>query len=125
MNGDYDGKFPQGRALYLYMMLHPGKKLDFMGNEFGQLRNGTKAVPRTGSCSGNPNHDSFYHFRQELGRLYPPVRRLLERGTQPRAVRPGWTATAPATAPLPCSAMAPAAACSASSASAARKPITP
>ena len=36
MNGDYEGKFPQARAFYLYMYLHPGKKLNFMGNELGQ-----------------------------------------------------------------------------------------
>jgi len=38
MYGEYEDKFPQGRALYLYMAIHPGKMLDFMGNEFGQLR---------------------------------------------------------------------------------------
>lgn len=31
MYGDYEGKFPQARALYLYMFAHPGKKLNFHG----------------------------------------------------------------------------------------------
>ena len=38
MNGQYEDKFPQARALYMYMYAHPGKKLNFMGNEIGQLR---------------------------------------------------------------------------------------
>ena len=71
MNGDYDGKFPQGRALYLYMMLQSRQKSWISwATSSASCGNGTKAVPRTGSCSGYPNHDSFYHFRQELGRLY-------------------------------------------------------
>ena len=70
MNGDYPGKFPQGRALYLYMMAHPGKKLDFMGNEFGQLREWDESRPQDWELFRFPNHDSFFRFRQELGRLY-------------------------------------------------------
>ncbi len=32
-NGCYEDKFAQARLLYLYMMTHPGKKINFMGNE--------------------------------------------------------------------------------------------
>ena len=50
MNGDYERKFPQARAMYAYMMLHPGKKLNFMGNEIGQFREWDESGSRTGTC---------------------------------------------------------------------------
>lgn len=70
MYGEYDKKFPQGRVLYLYMMLHPGKKLNFMGNEFGQLREWDEKRAQDWLLRKYPIHDAFYHYMARLNHLY-------------------------------------------------------
>ncbi len=70
MNGDYEDKFPQGRVLYTYMFTHPGKKLNFMGNELGQLREWDEGQECDWMLLDYPLHDSFYRYFQELSKLY-------------------------------------------------------
>lgn len=70
MWGQYEEKFPQARAMYLYMMVHPGKKLNFMGNEFGQLREWDEKREQDWGLRKYPVHDGFYHYMMELNQLY-------------------------------------------------------
>lgn len=70
MNGQYEDKFPQGKALYLYMYAHPGKKLNFMGGELGQLREWNESREQDWDILKYPKHDSFNLFMKTLNRLY-------------------------------------------------------
>ena len=70
MNGGYKDKFPQARAMYLYMMVHPGKKLNFMGNEIGQFREWDEKREQDWSMRDYPAHDAFYTYMAELNHTY-------------------------------------------------------
>ncbi|MCI6534168.1 MAG: 1,4-alpha-glucan branching protein GlgB [Lachnospiraceae bacterium] len=70
MNGDYDMKFPQARAFYMYMYAHPGKKLNFMGNELGQLREWDEKREQDWNILKYPIHDAFHHFMKDLNLIY-------------------------------------------------------
>lgn len=79
MNGQYDVKFPQAKALYLYMMIHPGKKLNFMGNEIGQLREWDEKREQDWDLRKYPVHDAFYQFIAALNKLYLSTPALYEK----------------------------------------------
>ncbi|MCH5342676.1 MAG: 1,4-alpha-glucan branching protein GlgB [Acetatifactor sp.] len=70
MNGEYEQKFQQAKALYLYMFAHPGKKLNFMGNELGQLREWDEKKEQDWNILNYPVHDAFHHFMQDLNKIY-------------------------------------------------------
>ncbi len=70
MNGDYSRKFPQARAFYMYMYAHPGKKLNFMGNEIGHFREWDEKREQDWNLLDYPAHQSFHQFMMDLNRLY-------------------------------------------------------
>lgn len=70
MYGDYDNKFPQARLFYLYMMAHPGKKLNFMGNEIGQLREWNEKREQDWMLLDYPKHQAFAGYMRELNEFY-------------------------------------------------------
>ena len=76
MHGDYEDKFPQARAMYMYMMIHPGKKLNFMGNEFGQLREWSEAQEQDWMILKYPIHDAFQKYMIKLNDIYKKEKAL-------------------------------------------------
>ena len=70
MWGEGDLKFPQARSLYCYMMVHPGKKLNFMGSEVAQLREWDERREQDWFMRKFPKHDAFYRFCTDLNHLY-------------------------------------------------------
>jgi len=70
MNGQYGMKFPQARALYMYMIMHSGKKLNFMGSEFAQLREWDEKRQQDWDMLKYPIHDSFREYIKKLNFIY-------------------------------------------------------
>ena len=87
MYGEYEGKFPQARALYLYMAIHPGKMLDFMGNEFAQLREFDESREQDWMVLKYPNHDAFHRYRRALNEAYLANEAFWSREYDPEAFR--------------------------------------
>ena len=70
MWGDYDTKFAQVRNLYAYMFAHPGKKLNFMGNEIASFREFDETKELDWFLLGYPRHDAFLRYFTDLNKIY-------------------------------------------------------
>ena len=70
MFGSYEEKFSLCRNLFVYMFTHPGKKLNFLGNEIAQIREFDEQKENDWFLLQYPIHDSFSHMFRELSELY-------------------------------------------------------
>lgn len=76
--GTYEEKFAQLRTLYMYMFTHPGKKLNFMGNELAHFREWDESKENDWFLLGYPVHDAFQHYFAKLGECYTKIPALYE-----------------------------------------------
>ncbi|MCT4594349.1 MAG: 1,4-alpha-glucan branching protein GlgB [Anaeromicrobium sp.] len=78
MPGDYNNKFGNLRLLYSYMIGHPGKKLLFMGGEFGQFIEWDYKKELDWCLLSYPMHKKLKDFVKELNRFYIEEKALYE-----------------------------------------------
>lgn len=70
INGDYEQKFSQLKTLYTYMFMHPGKKLNFMGNELALFDEWNENKSLYFDILRYPIHDSFHRYFKDLSVIY-------------------------------------------------------
>ena len=70
MPGDENEKFENLKAAYAFMMGHPGKKLLFMGQDFGQLREWSEERELDWYLLEDAKHNKLNTFMKELLHIY-------------------------------------------------------
>ena len=70
MWGTYEDKFKQCRNLYVYMYTHPGKKLNFMGNDIATIREFDENKELDWFLLDYPLHNGFKLLVKELSHMY-------------------------------------------------------
>jgi len=84
MSGDEWQKFANLRALYTYMFTHPGAKLLFMGNEFGQTNEWNFAASLDWHLLEYPVHKGLQNFVKDLNHLYKTESSFYENQFNPK-----------------------------------------
>lgn len=87
MPGYRDDKFANLKVGYTFMMGHPGKKLLFMGQEFGQWREWSEARELDWYLLDEPGHEPLRKFYADLLHLYKKYPCLWEGDNQPAGFR--------------------------------------
>lgn len=70
MNGFYEDRFKQLKLLNTYQMTHPGKKLNFMGNEFATFDEWNENESLNWDILKFPIHSDFKNFVKDLNFFY-------------------------------------------------------
>ncbi len=78
MPGSYEEKFAGARLFFAYMMTMPGKKLSFMGNEFGQFSEWCEERQLDWMLLGYEKHEKLRRYVAELNHLYKNDKRFYE-----------------------------------------------
>ncbi|WP_425426079.1 1,4-alpha-glucan branching protein GlgB [Albimonas donghaensis] len=82
MPGDRWGKFANLRAYYAFMFAHPGKKLLFMGQEFGQAAEWNHDAGLDWAALGDPLHEGLRKLVSDLNAVYRELPGLHQRDTR-------------------------------------------
>ena len=84
MPGEYDDKFANLKAGYSFMLGHPGQKLLFLGQDFGQFREWSEARELDWYLLGEEKHQQLQNYVQALLKLYKGNQSLYQLDQDPK-----------------------------------------